>query len=154
MARKTWVQCQVQSYQRLKKWYLKPPCLTLSIIRYGSRIKWSNPWKGVPPFPTPWCSSYRKGSHRVTLDYVRQLYLLFISYSIVLFSHSVSISGRRILNSNTAFKLSSYSFGNKRREKNYKLVIIKFEVIELMTLTFSVIFISIRGTIRLIYIFT
>ena len=25
-----------------KKWYLVQPCLTLSIIRYGSRIKWSN----------------------------------------------------------------------------------------------------------------
>ena len=50
-----------------------PPCLTLSIIRYGSRVKWSNPGKGVVPFPTPWCSSYRKGSFRVTLDYGRQL---------------------------------------------------------------------------------
>ena len=38
------------------------PCLTLSIIRYGSRVKWSNPGKGVAPFPTPWCCSYRKGS--------------------------------------------------------------------------------------------
>ena len=52
-----------------------PPCLTLSIIRYGSRVKWSNPGKGVAPSPTPWCSSYRKGSLRVTLDYGRQLYL-------------------------------------------------------------------------------
>ena len=26
-----------------------PPCLTLSIIRYGSRVKWSNPKKGVHP---------------------------------------------------------------------------------------------------------
>ena len=25
------------------------PCLTLSIIRYGSRVKWSNPGKGVVP---------------------------------------------------------------------------------------------------------
>ena len=30
---KTRVQSQVKSYQRLKKWYLMPPCLTLSIIR-------------------------------------------------------------------------------------------------------------------------
>ena len=37
--RETWVQSQVESYQRLKKWYLMPPCLTLSIIRYGSRVK-------------------------------------------------------------------------------------------------------------------
>ena len=55
---------------------MMPPCLTLSIIRYGSRVKWRNPEKGVAPLPTPWCSSYRKGSLRVTLDYGRQLYLL------------------------------------------------------------------------------
>ena len=73
MARETWVQSQVESYQRLKKWYLMPPCLTLSIIKYGSRVKLSNP-EGVAPSPTPWCSSYRKGSPRVTLDYGRQLY--------------------------------------------------------------------------------
>ena len=55
---------------------MMPPCLTLSIIRYGSRVKWSNPGKGVVPSPIHWCSSYRKGSLRVTLDYRRQLYLL------------------------------------------------------------------------------
>ena len=32
----------------LKKWYLIPPCLTLSNIRYISRVKWSNPGKGIP----------------------------------------------------------------------------------------------------------
>ena len=32
-----------------KKWYLMPPCLTLSIIRYGSRVKWSNPGKELRP---------------------------------------------------------------------------------------------------------
>ena len=36
-----------------KKWYLIPPYLTLSIIRYVSRVKWSNPEKGVAPSPTP-----------------------------------------------------------------------------------------------------
>ena len=66
MARETWVQSQVESYQRLKKWYLMPPCLTLSVIRYGSRVKWSNPGKEVAP-------SYRKGSLWVTLDYGHQL---------------------------------------------------------------------------------
>ena len=60
MARETWVQSQVESYQRLKKWYLMPPCLTLSIIRYGSRVKWSNPGKGVAPSPTPWFSKLSK----------------------------------------------------------------------------------------------
>ncbi len=33
-------------------------------------------WEGVAPSRTPWCSSYRKGSLRVTLDYGHQLYLL------------------------------------------------------------------------------
>ncbi len=55
------------------KWYLMPPCLTFSIIRYGSKVKWVNP---VASSPTPWCCSYRKGSLLVTLDYGCQLYLL------------------------------------------------------------------------------
>ena len=36
--RETWVQSQVELYQKLKNWYLMPPCLTLSIIMYGSRV--------------------------------------------------------------------------------------------------------------------
>ena len=28
---------------RLKEWYLIPLCSTLSIIKYGSKLKWSNP---------------------------------------------------------------------------------------------------------------
>ena len=55
-----------------------PPCFTLSIIRCGSRVKWSNPGKGVAPSPTPWCSSYWKGTLWVTLDYSRKLYFLLI----------------------------------------------------------------------------
>ena len=39
--------------------------------------------EGVAPSPTSWCSSYRKGSLRVTLDYGRQLYLLIIIIRIV-----------------------------------------------------------------------
>ena len=38
MVQETEVQSQVELYQRLKKYYLMPPCLTLSIVRYGSRI--------------------------------------------------------------------------------------------------------------------
>ena len=73
MAWETWVQSQVESYQRLKNCYLMFPCLTLSIIRYRSRVKQSNPGKGVALSPTPWCRSYRKESLCVTLDYSRQL---------------------------------------------------------------------------------
>ena len=54
------------------------PCLTLSIIRYGSRVKWSNPGKEEAPFSTPWCSSYRKGRLWVTLDYSRELFFTII----------------------------------------------------------------------------
>ena len=49
MAPETWVQSQDESYQRLKKWYLMPPCLTLSIIMYGSRVNWSIPGKEYRP---------------------------------------------------------------------------------------------------------
>ena len=74
MVRKTWVQSQVASYQRLLKWYLILPYLTLSNIRYVSRVKSSNPRKGVVPSPTPWRISYWKGSLLVALNYGRQLY--------------------------------------------------------------------------------
>ena len=43
---------------------------------YGSRVKWVNSGEEVAPSPTPWCSSYRKGSLQITLDYGRQLYYL------------------------------------------------------------------------------
>ena len=41
-----------------KKWYWIPSCLSLSIISYISRVKWSNPRKGVAPSPTLQCGSY------------------------------------------------------------------------------------------------
>ena len=80
MVRETWVQSQVVSYQRLQKLYLIPPCLTLSNIRCLLRVKWSKLGKGIAPSPTPWCSSYWKGSLLVTLNNGRQLYLLTYPY--------------------------------------------------------------------------
>ena len=68
MVLETWVQFQVESYQRLKKWYLTPPCLTLIIIKYRSRVMWSNPGKEVPSH-TLCCSGYWKGSLLVAFDY-------------------------------------------------------------------------------------
>ena len=65
------------SIPKTQKRYLMPPCLTLSIIKYGSREKWSNPREGVVLSLTPWCSSYRKGKLGVNFDYGRQLYLLY-----------------------------------------------------------------------------
>ena len=37
----------VRVIPKTQKWYLILPCLTLSIIRYISRVKWSSPGKGV-----------------------------------------------------------------------------------------------------------
>ena len=50
----------------------------LSTQHYKVRIKGKveQSMEGVAPSPTHWCSSYRKGSLRVTLDYGRQLYFL------------------------------------------------------------------------------
>ena len=48
-------------------------------VRIKGKVKQSR--EGVAPSPTPWCSSYRKGSLRVTLDYGRQLYLYITASS-------------------------------------------------------------------------
>ena len=56
------------------KWYLILPGLILSNIMYVSRVKWSNPGKGVASSTLPRCSSYWKGSLLVALDYGRQFY--------------------------------------------------------------------------------
>ena len=50
-------------------------------VRIKGKVEQSR--EGVAPSPTPWCSSYRKGSLRVTLDYGRQLYLLIHGHIIV-----------------------------------------------------------------------
>ena len=56
-----------------KKWDLISPCLTLSTIRYVSKVEWSNSAKKEAPSPTPWSSSYWKRSLLVALKYSRQL---------------------------------------------------------------------------------
>ena len=73
---------------KTQKWYLMPPCLILNITRYGSRVKWSTPGKGVAPSPTPWCSSYRKGSLWITFDYGRQLTLYIYIYIYIVYTHT------------------------------------------------------------------
>ena len=64
-----------QIISKIQKWHLMPPCLTLNIIWYRSRVKWRNLEKRVVPSPIPRCSSYWKGSLWVTLDYRHQLYI-------------------------------------------------------------------------------
>ena len=45
-------------------------------VRIKGKVEQSR--EGVAPSPTHWCSSYRKGSLRVTLDYGRQLFYIYI----------------------------------------------------------------------------
>ena len=82
MVRETGVQSQVEWYQRLEKWYLIPPCLTLSIIRYVSRVKWSNPRKGVAPSLTP----QSEPSGRPRLQSLTLLIYIYQSYIYILYS--------------------------------------------------------------------
>ena len=76
--RETGVQFLVESYQRLKNWYLIPPCFTLNIIIYVPIVKWSNTGKGQAFSSTFRCSSYWKKSFQLSLDYGHQLYFYFI----------------------------------------------------------------------------
>ena len=87
MARETWVWSQVESYQRLKKMVLDSSFLNTQHYKYGSRVKWSNPGKGVAPSPTPWCRKLSKiepsGHPRVwspTLLICKKLYYFKSSY--------------------------------------------------------------------------
>ena len=55
-------------------------------VRIKGKVEESR--EGVAPSPTLWCSSYRKGSLRVTLDYGRQLYhILIIPNAFLLLCH-------------------------------------------------------------------
>ena len=47
---------------KTQKMALDATLLNTQHYKVRSRVKWSNPGKGGAPFPTPWCSSYRKGS--------------------------------------------------------------------------------------------
>ena len=74
--RETWVQSQVESYQRLKN------CIEAFLLRtqhykvgIKGKVEQSRERSCAPT--TPWCSSYRKGRLRVILDYSRQLYFSF-----------------------------------------------------------------------------
>ena len=62
---------QVESFQRLKKWYLMPPYLTINIIRYVSMVSTPTQGKNVIPH----CSSYSKGSFWVSFDWVLPNYV-------------------------------------------------------------------------------
>ena len=124
------------SHTKDSKWYLIPPCLTLSIIRYVSRVKWSNPEKGVAPSPTPLCSSYWKGSFRVGLDYGRQLYFSFSA--LVVF---------KIFMGGTLFYFVEHYMNNTetyQKEKPHQIFCIEWDVLALLCINcqFLVIFLT------------
>ena len=78
------VQSQVKSYQRLKKWYLMPPGLTRSIISYRSRVKWSNPGKGVAPPPLHLgVVAIEKGAFESPSTIVANFYLYWEAYDTI-----------------------------------------------------------------------
>ena len=71
--------------QRLLKWYLIPPCLTLSNIRYVSRVKWRNSGKGVVLSPIPGVVAIEKGAFWSPLTTVANVtYLLYVTYIIII----------------------------------------------------------------------
>ena len=79
---------------KTQKMVLDASLLNIRIIRQASRVKWSNPGEGIACFLTPWCSSYRKGSLWVTLDYGRQLYYLALRtffHNFICTSHRIYI---------------------------------------------------------------
>ena len=92
MARETWVQSQVESYQRLKKMVLDASLLSTQHYKVRIKGKVEQSRKGVAPSPTHWCSSYRKGSLRVTLDYGRQLYFFIYNQVVLVAVSSLTLS--------------------------------------------------------------
>ena len=82
MTRETRVQSQVKLYQILKKYYLTPPCIRLTIVKYVSSAKWRNSGKGIAVYSSPRRSRYWKGSLRVTFKWVTNfttfIYITFL----------------------------------------------------------------------------
>ena len=75
-----WVIPKSLKKKKKKKKYLIPLCLTLGIVKVWIKGIWGKPGKGLVPSPTPWCSSYWKGSLQVTLDYGWPTYIYIYIY--------------------------------------------------------------------------
>ena len=61
---------------KTQKMVLDPSLLNTQHYKVRIKGKVEQSREGVAPSPTPWCSSYRKGSLRVALDFGRQLYFI------------------------------------------------------------------------------
>ena len=66
-----------QVMPKTKKMVLDAALLNTQHYKVRIKGKWSNPGKLVASSPTPRCSSYRKGSLQVILDYRSQLYFTY-----------------------------------------------------------------------------
>ena len=66
---------------KTQKMVLDAPLLNTQHYKVRIKGKVGNPGKGVAPSPTPWCSSYWKGSLRVTLNDGRQLYFTHLLWN-------------------------------------------------------------------------
>ena len=80
-----------------------PPCLKLIIIRYGTRVKWSNPGNGVAPSPAPRCNGYCKGSLRLPLTKVANFTFTLI-YAFLI-SCTIGMHGKSGRNGLSMFKI-------------------------------------------------
>ena len=92
----------------------------LNTLHYKVRIKGKveQSREGVAPSPTHWCSSYRKGSLRVTLDYGRQLYLFYIIVVKQPWFVLPQLSFLLMYWGNHTYILADYLFGPVARTKN------------------------------------
>ena len=71
MVREAGVQSLIESYQRLKIVFDATLLYTQHYrVWIKGKVEQSKEWSSA--FPTPRCSSYWKGSHRVAADYSRQ----------------------------------------------------------------------------------
>ena len=74
---------------KTQKMVLNATLLNTQYYKVRFKVKWSNPGKGVTPSPTPWCSSCRKVSPRVTLNYANFPFFIYIHIYILIFIYAV-----------------------------------------------------------------
>ena len=74
---------------KTQKMVLDSSCLTFRILRHGTRVKWSNPWKGIAPSPTPRCVKFaaRRMHHRTHIHTYYHLYEHTQKYANVIYIH-------------------------------------------------------------------